>query len=234
MIHDRVEVSSFAVSMAFHLLLFFALSFSVVTKPPQKVAFITEVTLLDVSGRMGERGDQKSSVGVAKEQKRTATAVEKKPEAVPEKPQPDIKELLAGIERQKAELDMGITKGRLREAAADESAVEAADETAAAPVRSSELIAGGDPTITGQLAARRYKRIDWQFPATLPEETELMIEITVLSSGIVKNVTLVRASGYPELDRMAISQARKLQFDPLSFSKDEQSGILLFKFGAER
>lgn len=240
---DRADYSSAAVTLAIHVLLVLAFSAAVIKAPPKKVALLTDVALIDSTEYRGQKGQEEKSVGVAPVQKKLGTTVKKAaPKPAPQKPadaavkkeEPDVKSLLKKIEEQKAALETGLSRDNLREAraadAGDEGQTVAEDTDAA----EGETVAGGDPTITGDLAARRYRKMEWVFPKMLPEETELMVEITVLSSGIIKDVKLVRTSGYPELDRMALSQARKMQFDPLPYKNEEQSGVLLFKFGAKQ
>ena len=132
---------------------------------------------------------------------------------------------------------MGISRDNLRQNTDDtEPANNSSSDDAGTDSSNEKALAGSAPAITGDIAARRYKKVDWRFPEKLPEETELMIEITVMPSGIIKNVKLARTSGYPELDRVAFSQVRKMQFDPLpaGAKEDEQLGVLLFKFGVQK
>lgn len=234
--YDKTDYASLIASAAAHVLLVLLMSSMLMKIPPQQVALITDVTLIDMLPRAGEKGEEKKTIGLEKKQiSKTATAVKKKTIKKPkvEVKVPDTKALLKKIEEEKAKLDLGISRSDLRqqsEAAPDN----AATDDAADDITEENVVAGGDPAITGALATRKYKKITWKFPEQLPEETELMIEITVLSSGIIKNVKLVRTSGYPELDRMALLQARKMQFDPLPYTNDDQAGVLLFKFGAEK
>jgi len=234
MTHDRTEAASLAVSMSIHIIIVILLSAAVIKAPPKRVALITDVTLIDVKDYRGEKGEEKKSVGVAKKQKKTATVIKKKEVKTVEKKTEivDIKKKLAELEKKKAQLSMGITRDNLMTMSREKEEIK--QEVVEEEIIEEEVVAGGEPTISGDLATRKYKKVDWRFPKQLPEETELMIEITVLSSGIIKNVRLLRTSGYPELDRLALSQARKLQFDPLPFKNEDQAGVLLFKFGAEK
>jgi TonB family protein len=233
--YDRTGFTSLLISMSAHVLFVLLLSYLLIQAQPKPVALITDVTLIDVKDRMGEKGEEKKTIGLEKKQlTQTADALKKKTmkKTQPKTKAVDTKALLKKIEAEKAKLDMGISRDALRPRDSEEAS--AANDEASDDVTEQNVVAGGEPTITGALATRKYKKTEWKFPKQLPEETELMIEITVLSSGIIKNVKLVRASGYPELDRMALLQARKLQFDPLPYSNDDQAGILLFKFGAEK
>ncbi len=233
--HDRVDFTSLVLSMAAHVVLVLVLSSFLIKAQPKPVALITDVTLLDVRDRLGEKGEEKKTLGLEKKQTaRTATALKKK--AIKKKAAqakvPDTKALLKKIEEEKARLDLGISRDDLRRKDSEEPNISQND--AADDITEENVVAGSEPVITGALATRTYKKVAWKFPEKLPEETELMVEITVLSSGIIKNVKLARTSGYPELDRMALLQARKMQFDPLPYSNDDQVGVLLFKFGAEK
>lgn len=233
---DRTDLTSLIASMAVHIVIVLLLSSMLIKAPPKQVALITDVTLIDILPRAGEKGEEKKSIGLEKKQvSKTATTIKKKTvkKVKPEVKAPDTKALLKKIEEEKAKLDLGISRSDLRNQPDDEPVVNQ-QEDAAEDITEENAVAGGEPTITGALATRKYKKVEWKFPEQLPEETELMIEITVLSSGIIKNVKLVRTSGYPELDRMALLQARKLQFDPLPYTNDDQAGVLLFKFGVER
>ncbi|MGD0566471.1 MAG: TonB family protein, partial [Candidatus Goldiibacteriota bacterium] len=226
-------------SIVIHAAILLLLSYLVVQQVPRRVALITDVTLIDVNENQGKQGDVQKSVGVTPEQKKLATTLKKKivKKTVRKKDTPDVKSLLKKIEEQKAKLDMGTNRENLRNLTDNgEPANNAVSEDTGAEPEEAEAVAGGAPTITGELSTRRYRAIDWKFPEKLPEETELMIEITVLQSGFIKNVKLVRTSGYPELDRMAFSQVRKMQFDPLpeGASDEEQAGVLLFKFGVKK
>lgn len=229
---DKIDLTSLVISMFMHVFLIFILSKAIIKNPPKYVALITDVTLMDFDYKMGEKGEEKKSIGLEKKQEKKVATVLKKKEIKKSSDVPDARILLKKIEDEKAKLDIGITRDKLRSFSKDETE-EVKDDQAEAIVEEG-AVAGGEPTITGAIATRKYKKIDWKFPENLPEETELMIEITVLSSGIIKDVKLLRTSGYPELDRIAISQARKLQFDALTFSNEDQVGVLLFKFGVKK
>lgn len=234
--YDRTDYASLIASAAAHVLIVLLLSSMLMKMPPKQVALITDVTLIDMLPRAGEKGEEKKSVGLEKKQvSKTATAIKKKTVKKPKAGVKvvDTKALLKKIEEEKAKLDLGISRSDLRQQAEENTETVSQDE-AADDITDENVVAGGDPVITGALATRKYKKITWKFPEQLPEETELMVEITVLSSGIIKNVKLLRTSGYPELDRMALLQARKLAFDPLPYTNDDQAGVLLFKFGVAK
>ncbi len=237
---DRTDIASFAISLFLHAAILLLLSYLIVQKEPMRVALITDVTLLEARQDTGQTGEEKKTIGVEKKQEKIATVIKKK--VVKQTPlkkndTSDVKSLLKKIEEQKAKLDMGISRENLRETSDEsEPANNASSEDAGTENTEEKAVAGGAPAITGDIAARKYKKVDWRFPEKLPEETELMIEITVLPSGIIKNVKLVRTSGYPELDRAAFSQVRKMQFDslPAGAPEEEQLGVLLFKFGVQK
>jgi TonB family protein len=240
---DRTELVSGAISLGVHILAVILLSLMVVKQNPRQVALITDVTLIDASQYMGQKGAETKTVGTAREQKKIAETVKR---SVPKKQaktvkkteakQADVKTMLKKIEQEKSALDMGISREKLREQVETSESTENPERSDEEVPDSGVTAAGSAPVVTGALSARKYAKIDWRFPEKLPEETELAIEIVVMPSGIIKSVRLVRTAGYPELDRMALSQVRKLQFDPLpaDTKQEDQMGVLLFKFGARR
>ena len=240
MMPDRTDIASFAISLTIHAVILLLLSYLIVQKQPMRVALITDVTLIEAKQNTGQTGEELKTIGVEKKQEKIATVMKKKEvkkTVVKKKDTSDVKSLLKKIEEQKAKLDMGITRENLRDTTDEsEPANNASSDDTGTENSEEKAVAGSAPAITGDIAARKYKNIDWRFPEKLPEETELMIEITVLPSGIIKNVKLARTSGYPELDRAAFSQVRKMQFDPLPAGapEEEQLGVLLFKFGVRK
>ena len=240
MMPDRTDIASFAISVTMHVLILLALSYLIVQKQPMRVALITDVTLVEARQNTGLTGEEQKTIGVEKKQEKIATVIKKKEvkkAPVKKDDTTDVKSLLKKIEAEKAKLDMGITRENLRDTSEDnETANNASTDDTGAEDTEAKAVAGSAPAISGDIAARRYKSVDWRFPEKLPEETELMIEITVMPSGIIKNVKLVRTSGYPELDRAAFSQVRKMQFDslPAGAPEEEQLGVLLFKFGVQK
>ncbi len=239
MMPDRTDFTSFAISVVMHLLVLLLLSRLITQQEPRRVALITDVTLVDVKDLSGRVGTEEKTVGMEQKQEKIATTIKKKvvkKTPVKKSEVTDVKSLLKKIEAEKAKLDMGITRENLRDTTDTEASNNAVSDDEGTESTEENVVAGSAPAISGDIAARKYKSLDWKFPEKLPEETELMIEITVLPSGIIKNVKLVRTSGYPELDRLAFSQARKMQFDPLppGAKEEEQLGVLLFKFGVEK
>lgn len=234
---DKIDITSFLFSVLLHSLLIFILSLGIFKTEPKRVALITDITLIEAREYMGQKGEEEKTVGIEKKQQKVAEAVKKKKvsEVKPKDQIVDTKTLLAKIEKEKEKLNIGISRENLKnlsEEEKDEVIEDFTDESETG----GEVIAGGQPSISGDLATRKYKKIQWKFPPKLPEETELAIEISVLPNGIIKYVKLIRTSGYPELDNMAVSQARSLQFEPLppSAEQKENIGILLFKFGAAK
>ena len=240
MMPDRTDIASFAISLTIHAMILLLLSYLIVQKQPLRVALITDVTLIEAKQNTGQTGEELKTIGIEKKQEKIATVMKKKEvkkTPVKKNDTVDVKSLLKKIEEQKAKLDMGITRENLRDTTDEsEPANNASSDDAGTENSEEKAVAGSAPAISGDIAARKYKKVDWRFPEKLPEETELMIEITVLPSGIIKNVKLARTSGYPELDRAAFSQVRKMQFDPLpaGAAEEEQLGVLLFKFGVQK
>ncbi len=90
----------------------------------------------------------------------------------------------------------------------------------------------GAPQITGAIGSRGYRAVDWGFPKDLPEEATLVITITVAPGGLVRNVQLTQASGYPQIDQIAIEKAKSMVFDPLPADAPQvdMQGQLTFNF----
>lgn len=236
MVMDRIDITSFMSSIVLHISLIILLASGIFKVEPKKVVLITDVTLIDISETRGQKGQEKNTVGIEEKQKRFADALKKEvkqKKEIAKNEVVDTKKLLEKIEKEKQKLNLGINKDFLKSMTEQDKEEEISEEFVSG---GGEVVAGGQPTITGELATRKYKRIGWKFPKKLPEETELAIEIVVLPSGIIKSVKLLRTSGYPELDNMAVSQARNLQFEPIpsGFEQRENIGILFFKFGAEK
>jgi TonB family protein len=237
MTRDSIDWASLGFSLLIHSLLIILISSGLLQSRARQVALITDVTLLDMRDGAGRAGEEEKTVGLEKTQEKVAEAIKKtaeKKESQKQETKPvDVKELLREIEKKKSALDLGVSKESLRNISDDTKVQEGLD---AENYEGGEVVAGSEPSVTGELATRKYKKIEWQFPKKLPEETELAIEVTVMPSGIIKSVQLVRTSGYSELDRMALSQARKLEFDPLppDAAAQDTAGILLFKFGAKK
>ncbi|MFP4466977.1 MAG: energy transducer TonB [Candidatus Goldiibacteriota bacterium] len=237
--NDKTGIYSAAASIGLHLLFLIVLTLTMMKSEPAKVALITDVTLIERKQYSGESGLEEDVVGREAVQEKMPDTVEEKTEKQeeqqeePEEEKPDVQQQLKELERRRAMLDMGIDRGKLREEAGS-GEKDVVDEMREA-IDIKETAAGGDPVITGALSARKYRKIQWLFPKQLPEETELAVEIVVAPSGIIRSVKLMRASGYAELDRLAVSQARNLKFDPLpaGAKQEDQTGVLLFKFGAQ-
>ena len=246
MTRDRTDYISLTLSVIIHLLIIIIMSVILVKPIPRQVALLTDVTLVGPQDYKGNPGEATGQVGLEEKQPQIPQPVEKKKNiktakvtAKKEKAAPDKKQLLKNIEKQKAGLDMGLSRENLREVSRQEEGfTDTTEEQTSGDegITDGDVVAGGGPAISGGLSSRRYKSIDWKFPAKLPEETELAVEITVQANGVIKSVKLLRTSGYPELDRSALAQARKLQFDPLpaDVASEETTGVLLFKFGARR
>jgi len=230
---DKTDAISLALSAVLHALLILAMTNILIKSNPRQVALITDVTLIDSKELQGNKGQEEKVIGLEQQQKKMPEAIKEKTVKKTTAKVTTAKELLKKIEKQKEMLDtVGISKENLKQES--EKTTENQDDQAYE--QGGEVVAGGAPTVTGQLATRKYKKIEWSFPKKLPEETELEIEVVVQANGIISSVQLIRTSGYPELDKAALSQARKLQFEPLpeDAKQEDEAGILLFKFGAEK
>jgi TonB family protein len=95
---------------------------------------------------------------------------------------------------------------------------------------------GGQPEVSGPIGGRGFRPIDWGFPHQLPEESALRLGITVAPNGLVKSARLLQASGYADIDQVAVSRAKDLIFDPLPAGSEQvdTEGILTFNFQFNR
>ncbi|MGH7442913.1 MAG: energy transducer TonB family protein [bacterium] len=92
---------------------------------------------------------------------------------------------------------------------------------------------------SGAIAGRGYRIGDYSYGKPLPEESEVVVLLTVDPKGEVLDARVKKTSGYPELDQHALAKARDIVFDPLSSDvpQDNKTGTVTFRFeysGAER
>lgn len=92
--------------------------------------------------------------------------------------------------------------------------------------------AGGIPGMSGPIAGRGHTVPDFSYPKPLPEESEVIILVTVDPAGEVVSASVDRTSGYPELDQHCLAKAREIRFDPLPSGAPQLSvaGHIPFKF----
>lgn len=93
-------------------------------------------------------------------------------------------------------------------------------------------VPGGQLGIQGPIAGRGYRAGDYSFDRPLPEESEVVLLVTVGPKGEVLKVSIHRTSGYPELDQHALAKAREIAFDPLppGVPQEEAAGTVTFRF----
>ena len=91
---------------------------------------------------------------------------------------------------------------------------------------------GGVLNAQGAIAGRGYRAGDCSYGKPLPEESEVLVELTVAPSGEVITAQIKRTSGFPELDQHSLAKAREIVFDPLpaGVPQDPSTGTVLFKF----
>lgn len=93
----------------------------------------------------------------------------------------------------------------------------------------------GKSEITGPLKDRKIQRPFYpRYPSWAKEqniEASVSISFMVSPKGdVLKNMRVVRTSGYSKLDTLAMSALKKWKFSPLQKSTENQSGIITFRF----
>lgn len=86
-------------------------------------------------------------------------------------------------------------------------------------------------TITGPLTGRQviYQEKP-EYPAILRAkgiESAVHLRFVVTAEGNVKDVSIVRTSGYPDMDRSAVRAIRKWSFVPLDHFEDQEGTIIM-------
>ncbi len=91
---------------------------------------------------------------------------------------------------------------------------------------------GGIPGLSGAIAGRGHTVPDFSYAKPLPEESEVVVLVTVDAAGEVVSASVDRTSGYPELDQHCLSKAREIRFDPLPSGAPQETvaGRIPFKF----
>lgn len=86
--------------------------------------------------------------------------------------------------------------------------------------------------LDGPIAGRGYRIGDYSFGRALPEESEVMVLVTVGPKGEVVEARLKKTSGYPELDQHALAKAREIVFDalPPAVEQVNATGTVSFRF----
>lgn len=91
---------------------------------------------------------------------------------------------------------------------------------------------GGSVGLEGAIAGRGYRPVDVSYAKALPEESEVVLLITVSPLGEVVEARVVKTSGFPELDQHALAKAREFRFDalPSNVPQATVSGNMTFEF----
>lgn len=91
---------------------------------------------------------------------------------------------------------------------------------------------GGIPGMEGPIAGRGHTVPDFSYGKTLPEESEVIVLVTVNARGDVVGAGIKKTSGYLELDNHVLTKAREIRFDPLPSGMDQadQTGTIPFRF----
>ena len=91
---------------------------------------------------------------------------------------------------------------------------------------------GGAVGLEGAIAGRGYRPVDVSYGKALPEESEVVLLVTVSPLGEVVEARVVKTSGFPELDQHALAKAREFRFDALPGGVPQAtvSGNMTFAF----
>ena len=91
---------------------------------------------------------------------------------------------------------------------------------------------GGIPGMEGPIAGRGHTVPDFSYGKALPEESEVIVWVTVNARGEVVGAGIKKTSGYIELDNHVLTKAREIRFDPLPSVADQadQTGSIPFRF----
>lgn len=86
--------------------------------------------------------------------------------------------------------------------------------------------------LAGAIAGRGYRIGDYSYDKPLPEESEVLVLVTVDPKGEVLQARISKTSGYPELDQHALAKSRDIVFDPLppEAPQEDKTGTVSFRF----
>lgn len=86
--------------------------------------------------------------------------------------------------------------------------------------------------LAGAIAGRGYRIGDYSYGRPLPEESEVLVLVTVDAKGEVLQAQIKKTSGYPELDQHALAKSRDIVFDalPSAVPQDDKTGTVSFRF----
>lgn len=90
----------------------------------------------------------------------------------------------------------------------------------------------GALAIQGDIAGRGYRIGDYSYGKALPEESEVLVQVTVSPGGMVLEAQIKKTSGYPDLDQFALAKAREIVFDPLppGVVQENKTGTVPFDY----
>ena len=90
----------------------------------------------------------------------------------------------------------------------------------------------GALSLQGDIAGRGYRIGDYSYGKPLPEESEVLVLVTVSPRGEVVSAQIQKTSGYPELDQHALASSREMVFDalPPGVPQENKTGTVPFSF----
>jgi TonB family protein len=90
----------------------------------------------------------------------------------------------------------------------------------------------GPLNLAGAIAGRGYSIGDYSYGKGLPEESEVVVLVTVDPKGEVRRAEIEKTSGYPDLDQHALSASRSIVFDPLppDVPQEDNTGTATFSY----
>ena len=90
----------------------------------------------------------------------------------------------------------------------------------------------GPLNLAGAIAGRGYTIGDYSYGKGLPEESEVVVLVTVDPKGEVVRAEIAKTSGYPDLDQHALSASRSIVFDPLppDVPQEDNTGTATFSY----
>ena len=92
--------------------------------------------------------------------------------------------------------------------------------------------ADGALALGGAIAGRGYRIGDYSYGKPQPEESEVLVLVTVSPRGEVVSAQIQKTSGYPELDQHALASSREMVFDalPPGVPQENKTGTVPFSF----
>ncbi|HTB21959.1 MAG TPA: energy transducer TonB [bacterium] len=86
--------------------------------------------------------------------------------------------------------------------------------------------------LSGAIAGRGYRIGDYSYGKPLPEESEVVVLLTVDPKGEVLQAEIKKTSGYPDLDQHALTASRDIVFDalPPDVPQENKTGTVTFSY----